>query len=964
MKRLQTIRTLVAVPALIVSAWLPTHANSGFTPPARLVVVTDDNYPPYLFRNAEGQLQGILKEKWDLWSQKSGVPVQLEGMEWAKAQQSVLAGTADIIDALSYTEARTRLYEYSPPYAEIEARVFFHQSISGINDVASMRGFTIGAKDGSACGNWLKDRGVEAIRGYPNSEFLVRAAGAGEIQLFCMDTPAAQYFLFKQGLADQFRQAPPLYSSHFHWAAAKGRAELRDFVQRGYELITAEELRDIDTRWTGNRLKAPIDTRLYYYLAILIAGILSAASVLALWNRTLRLRVAARTAQLNGQTQVLEMIAAGLSLEKTLDTLVRVVEAPSRGMFGSVLLLDEDGVHLRHGAAPSLPESYVRAIDGAAIGERAGSCGTAAFRRELVIVEDIATDPLWEDYRTLAQKHGLRACWSSPIFDAHRRVLGTFALYYSEPRKPVRRHFRLIEMATHAAAIAITKQREQNRMSRLNRINSVLSSINSAIVHIKERQKLLEEACRIAVEHGKFGIAWIGLLDPKSLDIDPVAIAGIDADSLVAKSRNSANPDTPLGQGIVGRAIRERRVVFSNDITTESTYGGARRQEAIRRGYRSLISLPLLLGGESIGSLSLFAMERNFFDEEEIRLLAELAGDISFALEYMAQQEKIAKHSRIRVVSGEVNAAILRIRERKALLEETCHIAAKHGKFEMVWVASLDTVNRSIAPVAWTGFSDKAAHAVNFDSISTARGTLGEAIETRRLAVRNDIEIQYSGGRLREEALERGYRSTVCLPLLVDDQAVALVVLYAVGPGFFDEDELALLSELTADISLALQMIEKQEKLEYLSFYDTITGLPNRTLFVDRTGQQMRSRGGEPLMVALILFNIERFRYINETFGRHGGDELLRLVAKRLESAFGNKDYLARIGADTFGVVIRGMRDASAVAHAVETQILGCFKEPYRLYSNELRVVAKAGIAIYPADGGDATPCSRTQRRL
>jgi PAS domain S-box-containing protein len=165
-------------------------------------------------------------------------------------------------------------------------------------------------------------------------------------------------------------------------------------------------------------------------------------------------------ALLDGQKRVLEMIAGGVPLETTLDALIKLIEIQLPDVLGSVLLLDPDGVHLRHGAAPGLPASYVAAIDGIAIGEGVGSCGTAAFRREPVIVEDIALDPLWADYRGLALPLGLRACWSTPILDAHARVLGTFALYFRTPRRPSSRHLRLIEIVTNVAAIAIARQRE------------------------------------------------------------------------------------------------------------------------------------------------------------------------------------------------------------------------------------------------------------------------------------------------------------------------------------------------------------------------------------------------------------------------------------------------------------------------------------------------------------------------
>jgi PAS domain S-box-containing protein len=169
-------------------------------------------------------------------------------------------------------------------------------------------------------------------------------------------------------------------------------------------------------------------------------------------------------ALLTGQKQVLQMVAMGEALNATLETLLRVVEAQAPEMLCSVLLLDADGVHVRHGAAPSLPAEFSRAIDGLPIGPRAGSCGTAAFRREAVIVEDILSDPLWDDYRAGAVPFGLRACWSTPIIDAEHRVLGTFAIYYRKPGRPTEQHHRLIEIATQTAAVAISRDRAETAL--------------------------------------------------------------------------------------------------------------------------------------------------------------------------------------------------------------------------------------------------------------------------------------------------------------------------------------------------------------------------------------------------------------------------------------------------------------------------------------------------------------------
>jgi PAS domain S-box-containing protein len=163
---------------------------------------------------------------------------------------------------------------------------------------------------------------------------------------------------------------------------------------------------------------------------------------------------------LKGQNEVLKLIAEGAPLHETLDLLLRVIESQAPGMLCSILLLDSDNAHLHHGAAPSLPKSFTRSIDGKRIGPNAGSCGTAAFSGEPVIVEDIATHPLWREYRDAALEHGLRACWSTPIFDAQHRVLGTFALYFRSVTRPDQGRRELIDLATQTAAIAIVKHKE------------------------------------------------------------------------------------------------------------------------------------------------------------------------------------------------------------------------------------------------------------------------------------------------------------------------------------------------------------------------------------------------------------------------------------------------------------------------------------------------------------------------
>jgi PAS domain S-box-containing protein len=162
-----------------------------------------------------------------------------------------------------------------------------------------------------------------------------------------------------------------------------------------------------------------------------------------------------------GQSRVLEMIAADAPLADVLTSLVLLMEGQAEGLRCSILLLNRDGKRVRHGAAPHLPEAYIKAVNGAAIGPRNGSCGTAMYRRRPVVVTDVMTDPLWSDYRELAQICGLCACWSTPILSAQGDVLGSFAMYREEKRGPRSEETRLTQIATHIAGIAIERQRQQ-----------------------------------------------------------------------------------------------------------------------------------------------------------------------------------------------------------------------------------------------------------------------------------------------------------------------------------------------------------------------------------------------------------------------------------------------------------------------------------------------------------------------
>jgi PAS domain S-box-containing protein len=219
----------------------------------------------------------------------------------------------------------------------------------------------------------------------------------------------------------------------------------------------------------------------------------------------------------DGESRILEMIARDAPLEGILENLVRVVEAQFAGLLCSVLFLDEDGLHVRHGAAPSLPKAYTQAIDGLSIGPKAGSCGTAMYRRETVVVTDILQDPLWEPYRSVVEPYGFRACWSTPILAHSGKALGSFAMYYREPRSPNPAEIRALEMATHLAGIAIERKLAREERERLRQAQADLAHLNRVTTMGELTASLAHEIRQpitAALTNAKTCLRWLGRDEP------------------------------------------------------------------------------------------------------------------------------------------------------------------------------------------------------------------------------------------------------------------------------------------------------------------------------------------------------------------------------------------------------------------------------------------------------------------
>ncbi|HSG22560.1 MAG TPA: PAS domain-containing protein [Azonexus sp.] len=277
--------------------------------PERIVVAADDNYPPYVFRDADGQLKGYLIDAWALWSKKTGIAVDVKASDWALAQQRFGSGEADVLDTVFSTPERQKTMAFSPPYADLAVQIFVHQNIQGIDGPTTLKAFSVGAKAGDACVDRLRESGVVQIDTYPSYELLVGAAVAGEVRIFCLDEPPAHFLLAHAGAEKDFRQAFTLYTGQFHRAVKKDNSALLATVNSGFEAISSSEYEALRDKWMGRALPVTLFGKTTVYVLLVVLGL---GLLLLGWNVVLRRQVASRTRELEAERLRLSAIVNGV----------------------------------------------------------------------------------------------------------------------------------------------------------------------------------------------------------------------------------------------------------------------------------------------------------------------------------------------------------------------------------------------------------------------------------------------------------------------------------------------------------------------------------------------------------------------------------------------------------------------------------------------------------------------------
>jgi diguanylate cyclase (GGDEF)-like protein/PAS domain S-box-containing protein len=312
------------------------------------------------------------------------------------------------------------------------------------------------------------------------------------------------------------------------------------------------------------------------------------------------------------------------------------------------------------------------------------------------------------------------------------------------------------------------------------------------------------------------------------------------------------------------------------------------------------------------------------------------------------------------------NEALVRATDEAGLLQEMVRVLNEIGGYAMGWVGyALDDADKSVEPKVWFGWDPGGLEGrpVSWADNEHGQTPVGRAIRLGQTQLIRDVQAKGATAPWPEFAQATNARVLLALPLRValGQEPLGVLGLASSEALAFDADEVKLLEELAGDLGygignlrLGVERRVAGNKLEYLAYYDQVTGLPNRAKFHERLERSLRGAERDGSSLAVLMFDIERFRTINETFGRAAGDELLQQVAERFTRQFGDAGSLARFGADHFACVILQAPGRDALARSFEQAYQDLFAVPFQLSVAELRISAKAGVAVFPDDGVNA----------
>ena len=708
----------------------------------------------------------------------------------------------------------------------------------------------------------------------------------------------------------------------------------------------------------------------------------------------------ARAASLRRVADVSAAVAAQTDLPALLERIVQAA-AQSAGLQSlSLLLLDAERGALTHAAAVGLPAAYLAALNGQIIGPAAGTCGTAAYRGEMVITEDLLTDLQWDDYRHLTLPYGLRAVWSVPLIGAAGRVLGTVAAYRERPGRPTDNQREALFLYARLAAVAVENAQARAREERLVQVaESQAAELRTIIDQIPDAVIVLDAVGQVRLLN-KSGRWLIGPGASAQRPVPEYAAYYQLRDALTGEDLTPAR--TPLGRALAGETVESAELLMRRpdeqqdrlirasaaplrdadgrprgavsvfaDVTGERALlrGLAASEEQLRTVYAALACGVVVL--DAAGAL----LDANGAAQQILGL--DLAGLRAVGIAGL--------RARVTTVQGAQppppapgRLAVLQVQDlvrdmalgytrpdgqQRQLLLDVAPILDDAGRVERMVLSFVDVTDRTRAEAALRESEQRMrvvvanAPIVLFALDSQGVFTLSEGQGLAAMGLRPGEVVGTSVFDHHEE--RPGIVAAVRRALAGEEHTTA----FEVNGVVFETRYVPLRDAaglVTGVIGLATDISERrrmEDELRRQALHDALTDLPNRVLLRDLLQRHagVSSPDGRPL--ALCLLDLDRFKEINDTFGHHHGDLLLQQVATRLRQTVRPTDVVGRLGGDEFAVLL--LDEAGPGALIVAAKIGAALALPYTIEGQTFHVAASIGVALAPEHGRDATTLLR-----
>jgi len=433
----------------------------------------------------------------------------------------------------------------------------------------------------------------------------------------------------------------------------------------------------------------------------------------------------------------------------------------------------------------------------------------------------------------------------------------------------------------------------------------------------------------------------------------PAAFAVVYRQALMAYVTGETSEESLMQAYDLGRSAVDKNI---NILELIAMHQEVLREAVPTEGAASHLREYLTRGQEFLAEvMAPFEMMHRSFNET-ISQLQEINATLEQRVEKRTRdlresESKTADLARLYRILSSINSTIVRRQDCGELFREACRIAVEDGGYQMAWISLEGEDEQSAANTCCRLTDDGSACQVT-------------PIKTISNEVDEDLDKLYRDGepvvrhRRRESIIAKAgaaveYAAYALLPLQLEEKTVGVFAFFSRNPEDFNDAEMQLLVELAGDLSFALDHISKEKQLNYLAYHDALTGLFNRNFLMEHLPLQFRVATRADNMVALLIIDLLHFSGINNTYGRHVGDQLLKQVGRRLCDATGNQETVARVGAHGFAVSLAGLMNTDQVAHRLEQEVLNNFNEPFKIHDEEIHVRVRVGIALFPSDGTD-----------